>query len=308
MHLRSRTRMSIALVALMLAAPAAMAADVVIGGTPGNDVLTGTEVGESIYGRAGDDLINAGGGDDELDGGPGSDTLRGGDGVDVVSYAGKAGVEASINGAADDGIPGEKDNIGPDVEDLYGGDGDDKLTGSNGPNTIDGGPGADRVTGGPGADVLFGGDGDDVIDARDGEVDRLECGAGNDTAIVDEADVVAADCENISRQQQTPAPGLTIQVAKRQLILSSVRSKSAVRLVCVKCGKSAKTLINRPSVKLAKGEIVRFKLPSQIRSRTIELGVREPGSSPICIRYKVASNYRYTELRTQACTTAAKDL
>ena len=96
------------------------------------------------------------------------------------SYSGAAQIVVTLDGAPNDGAAGEGDNVGPDVEDIFGADGPDKLTGSSADNTIDGGAGDDRLTGGRGHDAIFAGDGEDVIEARDGSVDRIECGAGRD--------------------------------------------------------------------------------------------------------------------------------
>jgi hypothetical protein len=62
------------------------------------------------------------------------------------------------------------------------------------PATIDGGSGGDVLTGGPLADTIRGGDGDDRIFARDGVVDTIDCGVGDDRAVVDANDVVT-NCE-----------------------------------------------------------------------------------------------------------------
>ena len=72
--------------------------------------------------------------------------------------------------------------------------------------------GHDTLTGGPGQDQIFGDStsgncggygqsctvpfGNDVIDARDGEADQVDCGIGEDKAVVDAIDTVAA-CETV---------------------------------------------------------------------------------------------------------------
>jgi Ca2+-binding RTX toxin-like protein len=73
---------------------------------------------------------------------------------------------------------------------LRGGAGDDVLTG---------GAGNDRLTGGLGFDRIAGGPGNDRIDARDGKHDRVDCGAGRDTAFVDPGDTVNRNCELVHR-------------------------------------------------------------------------------------------------------------
>ena len=155
----------------------------------------------------------------------------------------------TLGGGADDGRPGEGDNLinvecvslniggtfvgtdGPDEfklsqvgsastltglggdDRLRGGDGPDRLEGGAGNDSLDGGFGDDVIVGGPGRDTisadLAGGDcgplwcklpyGNDTIDARDGEIDSVTCGAGQDTVTADAADVVAPDCETVSR-------------------------------------------------------------------------------------------------------------
>lgn len=314
MHLGTRARTALALTAMLLTtASVAVAADLVITGTPGNDTLTGTAEAEAIYGRAGNDTINAGGGDDDLDGGSGSDILNGGDGRDAVSYAGAAGagVQVAIDGVASDGFPGEDDKIGTDVEDIYGTDGDDKITGSPAANTIDGGGGTDLLDGGPGPDVVFGGEGEDTIMARDGEVDRIECGGGRDSVTVDLGDVVAGDCENVAKPQVTIRPGLTLNAKKggKKIIISSIVSKSNVRIICITCKKnSQKTVVDAKSVSLSKGNVAVFPWKEHIKGKTIELGVRAPDSAPTCIRFKVKNNFSYTSDRKTPCTSAAKDV
>lgn len=87
-------------------------------GTPGNDIITGTNSPDILYGypegtlpenEVGDDILRGGGGNDDIHGGGGNDTLFGDDGGD----------------------------------DLYGGDGDDVLHGGRGNDHFDGGTGND---------------------------------------------------------------------------------------------------------------------------------------------------------------------
>lgn len=68
---------------------------------------------------------------------------------------------------------------------IGGGPGRDKLIGGGGRDCLDGGPGRDRLNGGPG---------DDVLRARDGSADVVDCGEGDDFAIVDAKDTVRS-CE-----------------------------------------------------------------------------------------------------------------
>lgn len=159
---------------------------------------------DQVYTGSGDDNINSFGGDDLLDGGLGSDVYTGGPGNDTVSYASHDAAQpvvATLDGAQNDGcaLCGERDRIGPDVESLAGGAGNDLLTGNAGANTI---------AGGPGDDTLDGGAGDDVLLARDGSGDTVTCGSGSDGGSADPEDAIGPDCESITRASYDPgAPG-----------------------------------------------------------------------------------------------------
>lgn len=99
---------------------------------------------------------------------------------------------------------------------VYGSNGRDRIIGSPDDDVLGGGADNDFIDGGAGddlinvsfsespplgtrdgSDTLRGGDGVDRIGARDGVADDVACGAGDDTAIVDSLDVVAADCEHV---------------------------------------------------------------------------------------------------------------
>jgi Ca2+-binding RTX toxin-like protein len=200
----------------------------VLDGGPGVDTITGGAGPDEVHGgpgddrlllgSEGDDLIDGGEGDDELDAGPGpspfqrdADVLIGGPGLDRATYGRRAEpVRASMADGANDGAPGEGDDVRPDVEQLRGGAGNDHLVGGPADDAIDGfgggdeidaGPGADQLDGGgddasgdtlrggPGADVLSGRSGDDSLDggedtdrlAGEAGADRLGGGAGADT-------------------------------------------------------------------------------------------------------------------------------
>jgi Ca2+-binding RTX toxin-like protein len=103
-------------------------------------------------------------------------------------------VIADIDGLADDGAPGERDNISTDIEHLFGGTSNDVLTGSDAPNRLFGGEGNDTLNGlggkdtlepKGGNDTLNGGSGDDIATYYDSGVDgsdRFSGGTGSDTA------------------------------------------------------------------------------------------------------------------------------
>ena len=98
-----------------------------IEGTPGDDVLNGTEVTDRITGLGGDDLLNGGDGDDILTGGDGADELQGGFGSDSLD-----------GGAGDDILQG---GIGDDTYLYHAGDGKDTLSDIGGIDQVIFGPG-----------------------------------------------------------------------------------------------------------------------------------------------------------------------
>jgi Tol biopolymer transport system component len=142
-------------------------------GTPGDDVLHGTDLADVLDGLAGNDRLVArdpGYVGDTLLGGPGNDVLVGDYRIDIVS----------------------------------GGSGDDVLRG---------GPSGDQLVGGPGRDRIDGQGGRDLVYARDGQRDIVICGTNapgtpeRDEVVVDRFDRVAGDCEVVNGQ---PKGSLTI--------------------------------------------------------------------------------------------------
>jgi Ca2+-binding RTX toxin-like protein len=88
---------------------------------------------------------------------------------------------------------------------ILGRRGNDTLLGGTGDDRMDGGPGNDVLTGGAGGDVLVGAGGSDTIYAADGERDIVDCGKGNDRAVVDSVDLVK-NCE-VVQTGSTTTPG-----------------------------------------------------------------------------------------------------
>jgi Ca2+-binding RTX toxin-like protein len=153
--------------------------------------MVGGDHGMYLIGSAGPNVITGGNGDDLLQGGGGADTLIGGGGYDVADYSDHAGAVAlTLDGAANDGSPGEGDRIATDVEDLRGGAGNDALTGDGQDNVLDGGPGAD---------VMIGGGGTDAVDySSRGAAVRVDLGGSpGDDGQAGEGDTVGADVEGI---------------------------------------------------------------------------------------------------------------
>ncbi|MFT5431315.1 MAG: Ca2+-binding RTX toxin-like protein [Myxococcota bacterium] len=159
-------------------------------GSSGDDIIFGGDGNDMIVGGDGDDNLNGGGGNDTFTVGAdpdGADTIAGDEGTDTVTYAARDLTEpitVTMDLSADDGGTLEGDNIGPTVENLIGGDGDDTITGNSSANVLTGGPGDDTLDGGfgndtflegsvaSGADVFIGGSGVDTLDysARTGDL------------------------------------------------------------------------------------------------------------------------------------------
>ena len=77
----------------------------------------------------------------------------------------------------------------------------DVLKGTALADAIDGRAGNDRIDGRSGRDRLVGGRGDDRISAQeDAARDSIGCGAGRDVVVAELEDVVARDCEVVTRQ------------------------------------------------------------------------------------------------------------
>jgi Ca2+-binding RTX toxin-like protein len=188
---------------------AADVTSIVIHGNAGNDklaiavgldhgislptVLNGGDGNDQLLGGEGNDVENGGNGNDVMNGGPrGKDTFNGGAGRDRVDYGGRReALVLTIDGVANDGAPeapatatlparpAEGDNIGTDVEDVGGGNGNDKISGSGGNNAVNGGGGNDQINGGGGNDQLRGDAGNDVLSGGDGN-DGMIGGPGAD--------------------------------------------------------------------------------------------------------------------------------
>ena len=201
-------------------------ADVLRGGD-GNDTIEGNDGGDRIDAGAGDDLLAPDGYEhanaDVVDGGPGFDRIEG----DYSSRFSDTDppVSISFGGGADDGRPGEGDDLrgvekvwlsvggtfnGTDAAEEFrlsqvgtpstmnGGGGDDRLRSGDGEDHLDGGAGNDNVDGGFGDDVLVGGPGRDTIsgDLAGGDCGPLWCKYpyGNDTIQARDGEVDSITC------------------------------------------------------------------------------------------------------------------
>src|SRR5919199_53791 len=222
-------RRAAAVAAAALALVPATAYAATIQGGPGNERLRGTRAADVIDGNAGNDRIFGLAGDDRLVGGPGNDRIFGAGGDDTLG--GGDSRDRIFGGAGNDTSLGENGNdlmaggTGDDHQD--GGAGNDRIFANLGVDVTAGGDGNDDlwalargdVHPGPGGavdqvgDTLDGGAGNDTFRTRDGEVDRIVCGPGNDTALLDQVDVILdataanpnGSCERVVRK--APRPG-----------------------------------------------------------------------------------------------------
>lgn len=152
--------------------------DLLVGG-PADDGL----VGDGAYGGVdGNDTLLGGGGNDMILGGPGGDVIRGGPGMDTMGWPHVGtGVRVTLDDRPGDGVPGEDDDVGSDVELLDGTRYDDVIVGSDGPQHLRGGDGDDRLDGGGGNDWLEGGPGNRNVLTGGGGVDRIDSIGAQDT-------------------------------------------------------------------------------------------------------------------------------
>ncbi|MDX0692912.1 hemolysin type calcium-binding protein [Sinorhizobium medicae] len=117
-------------------------------GGKGNDTLTGDDFVNTLNGNDGKDLLTGGGGADILDGGAASDT---------ANYRDKsASVSVTLNGAASTAVivGGVAEDTVRNIENVWGGTGNDSLSGDGNANLLSGGGGSDILSGGAGADIF----------------------------------------------------------------------------------------------------------------------------------------------------------
>jgi Ca2+-binding RTX toxin-like protein len=162
--------------------------DGVFGGA-GSDQVFGEDGNDRLRGHGGNDLEDGGPGDDDIgfspgishDSDPGADQLVGGAGSDRLRLSGhQGGMAISIDGQANDGTPGEGDNVGSDIEKIEGTTSNDVFVGSAGRDDFSGDSGEDEIHGGGGPDELYGGGGDDRMFGNAGD-DKLQGSNGSDT-------------------------------------------------------------------------------------------------------------------------------
>jgi Ca2+-binding RTX toxin-like protein len=226
---RTLLLLSTTVLALLLACGVALAANITCPGGPcvgteQNDRITGSQVDDTIQALGGRDHVTGRMGDDFVDGDAGGDEITGGVGGDFLF--GDMGPDEMGGGpGTPDGEPRFSFICGTEAAGtvgnqlLWGGDGNDRITGGRDNERLDGNAGRNVLSGNGGGDCFVlegaenervsGGDGDDFIYAQDGNGDDIFCGAGDDTVEADEADRVAADCENENPQPPLKAAGAT---------------------------------------------------------------------------------------------------
>jgi Ca2+-binding RTX toxin-like protein len=124
--------------------------DKLVGG-PGDDVFTGGAGNDTCWGEAGDDTFKA-----ESSASNGSDYYFGGSGIDLMDYSLRTHALTVVmnatwsgtyqSGSASGTFSGEsteQDLVGDDIDNLYGGNGDDTITGNALANRLEGRGGSD---------------------------------------------------------------------------------------------------------------------------------------------------------------------
>ena len=243
-------------------------ADTLNGGA-GNDTLTGFKGNDAPNGEDGNDLIvwNNGDGSDKPEGGAGTDTaqLNGGSAGEhfVVTANG-----ARVTATRDTQVPFFLDIGTSELFDLNGNAGDDSVDVGNG-------VGAVLAT-----DVELG-DGNDSIRARNDSAQKIDGGAGADTAQVDATDVVT-NVETVDAPVVTPPPARpppTRSPRRRRSSRASSRStggRAAVR-ISLPAGESASSgririlrrgkVVGSLAIDIAGGQTRTFKVALERKTR-----------------------------------------
>ncbi|NWG91187.1 MAG: hypothetical protein HXY21_01580, partial [Parvularculaceae bacterium] len=153
-----------------------------LSGSALGDILFGSDANDGLDGLAGDDVMDGGAGDDAIDGGADRDSIDGGAGRD--SIIGNNGNDTVAGGLGKDTIAGGKgfDQIagGDEADNISGGDLNDTLNGDAGNDILSGDLGDDYILAGAGRDVASGGDGNDTVDSGSGD-DAIDGVLGRDS-------------------------------------------------------------------------------------------------------------------------------
>ena len=285
------------------------AGDDSLGGSSGNDLVQGGSGNDELSGSEGVDNLDGGQGDDSLAGGAGeADVLGGGPGTDLADYRfADDALTITIDGAPNDGVPSENDNVLADVEDILGGffgdtvvgspaaneftggEGNDTLLGAGGADGLLGERGNDRLNGGEGRDGLTGEQGADTIRSRDRSADDVDCGGGQDRVLADRRDRPRDDCDLTSSGIRIV--GNSLRKRRRAL---------PVNLACPgvepeRCA-GALTIVTKRKLRLGRGRPRRIKLGTRRfalasgRSATIRLRLTRRGRLALASRRRLAAS------------------
>ncbi len=138
-------------------------------GSAAADIIYGTNNNDQIKGLTGNDKLIGLSGNDIFDGGTGNDTIDGGSGTDTVTFTNSLeGILINLTKGKTQSIaPNDVADVGIDnlksIENVIGGNFDDKIFGSKLANKLEGADGNDSIDGGLGADTLIGGNGADLF-------------------------------------------------------------------------------------------------------------------------------------------------
>ena len=146
-------------------------------GTNGPDTLRGTNGADNLLGKGGNDVLSSLAGRDNLLGGEGKDWVLGGNERRPLG-----GNKTLVGGPGNDVIA-----TGLDSSNSVGGAGNDFLF-----EEKTRGLSTDTYSGDPDNDVF-------LVNNKPTNKDIVVCGSGFDRVLVDSKDVVASDCEQVSR-------------------------------------------------------------------------------------------------------------
>lgn len=308
-------------------------------GGPGNDTLSGHAGDDALYGEDGDDTLSGDAGK-----APGNDVIDGGAGIDTADDWVQSGLSAwpaanvSLDGAADDGRPGEADNVvgiekatmhvsgrfvlsdaaeewqawgnvdgGASVVEARGGN--DVITGEGRQETIDGGAGDDRLEGGNGDDTIVGGPGRDTVYGDD---TATTCVGGIENCVVFGNDTI--DVRDGERDSVDCGPGTDRVTADAVDVLAGCETVETDRPQQPSVGTPRAALVKVGlRTALRKGFVVRLTgaapgkvtLKAKRGKRLVAKGsgtVRPDGAARVRLRFTKAGKRRLARARTAKLT------
>ncbi|MFL5767144.1 MAG: calcium-binding protein [Actinomycetota bacterium] len=178
-------------------------------GGPGSDLLRGGEGDDALEGDDGDDRLDGGTGNDHFVGERGADVVIPSTGVNTIDYSARTvGVSLTDDGVANDGAPGEGDDIERGFHLVIAGSGDDTVAMSEHPVVIMGNGGDDdlRLMGNGG---IYGGPGDDTLTKSGAFPARVRGEAGDDHLVTNDASADTDACgpgqDDVTATRATPS-------------------------------------------------------------------------------------------------------